>query len=221
MALDKDQWQQARQQWERDDGMSLADVADMLGVSRPAVTQHAAKHNWRRASTPVAREELAQAVVDTIAHVAGRTELLDAADAALDLTVATRVAVVRQHREDWRQHRDLYPPEVLAGNAVASARAKRHAETLVLRQRGESVAFGLVEFTGRSTDAPLVEAVDINNPPDDPHATYIAGLLERLEAHGHVSEAPQLPGVADTSPKIENAPGELLVQDVEAKPCAT
>jgi len=192
MAVSKDQWKEARRLWEADAGMSLADVAAMLSVSRPAVTQHATKNNWRKASAPIQREELAHAVVDTIAHVAGRQELLDAADAALDLSVATRCAVINRHRNDWAEHRALFPNEALASDPTCARRAKIAAEAIALRQRGECLAHGLVTFSGQDTNAPLVEDVE-DVQPRSKMDLALEYFLEHGEFPPHMMQMPQLP----------------------------
>jgi len=184
-----EQWREAQARWEADPNLSLLEIAKRLGVSAPSVTVYAQRHGWAKLvpSTPT-HEELVQATVDVLGHISQRDELLDAASTALDLSVATRVGVINRQRNDWAEHRRLFPHEALAGDPTAARRAKLAAEAIAIRQRGEAVAFGLSTFSGRDTDAPLVEEVPIDQP-----STPWRELMEAYRLTGKAPDAFHVP----------------------------
>lgn len=167
MKVSPEQWREAQARWEADPEMQLLDVAKRLGVSAPSVTQYAQRHGWSKLLPPVSREHMAQAAADVLSHISNRTELVEQVSTVLDLSVATRVQVLNQHRQDWAEHRRLFPSEALASDPSASRRCKLSAESIAIRQRGEAIAFGLTTFNGADTAAPLVELVEAETPKAD------------------------------------------------------
>lgn len=164
MAVTKAQWEQARKLWEADADMSLADIAAQLGVSRPAVTQHAQRNNWRKVNRPIQREELAQAAADVLSSISGRTELMAEVSTVLDLSIESRVRILNLHRGEWAKWREQFSVEAMASDPTCARRAKLAAESLAVAQRGEAIAFGMTTFSGQDTDAPVIEDVQAEAP---------------------------------------------------------
>ena len=66
MAVTKTQWEQARKLWEADADMKPGRIAAAIGCESAGRDEHAQRSNWRKASTPILREELAQAAADVL-----------------------------------------------------------------------------------------------------------------------------------------------------------
>lgn len=137
--------------------MTLLDVAHKLNVALPTVSIRAKKEGWLKLAQQAAERDMAHQITDVIGQISGRDELLDKVGASLDISVRSRVAAINRWRDDWAKHRVLFTPEACASDPVASKRGKATAEMMMMRQRGEAVAFGLSTLTGMDTNAPLVE----------------------------------------------------------------
>ena len=203
------EWLAQRRRWESDPNVGISDVAAALGVDKGAVSRKARRDGWMRVTQPNIAETMAQTVA-TLAETP--LEVLVDAD-VLDLSVACRVKVIQKHREDWRRHREIFTPEVVASSEAQAKRAKLAAEMLAIRQRGESISYGLTTWTGASTDAPIVDEV----PPEEP--------TDFDRAMRHLLETGELPPwqrgslpVEDVPSRAVEAPARAAEQEVEDAP---
>ena len=158
-------WQAARLEWECTPSLTLQAVATRQGVALPTASNRAKKEGWLKLAQQAEERDMQHQVADVIGQIAGRDELLDKVGASLDLSIGTRVAVINKHRSELSRWRSLFPLEAMASDPVCARRAKLAAEALSIVQRSECVAFGLVTYTGASTDAPLVEQVEEVDKP--------------------------------------------------------
>jgi hypothetical protein len=183
---DPDQWRSARLEWECTPSMTLTDVAHQLNMKLGSVSEKAKRDGWCKVIPEV--REASQIAADALGYISGREVLLAATTTALDLTVATRVAIINKWRDDWAKHRILFTPEACASDPAASKRGKATAELMMVRQRGEAVAYGMSTLTGSDTGAPLVEP---EADPDKPKSALDAAL-EHLLRTGQLPDQPLL-----------------------------
>lgn len=215
----KESWRRARADWEATPERTYAEVARDLAVAVPTVYARARRENWTKMFEPQDLAAHAHLRVNAAERVLERnnTELVEEVSTVLDLSVETRVRTINRARDDWTEHRRLFPQEVCASDPAAAKRAKLTAEMLVLRQRGEFVAYGLVEFTGRTTDAPLVEQVEDAAQPKAPWEllleSYITTGKSPAWSHesGHTPQQEVDPNAedpfADDPPRVRLLPG--------------
>ncbi|CAB3770501.1 hypothetical protein [Paraburkholderia solisilvae] len=62
--LTEEQWEQARDEWERDEDVSYGDIAKKWGISKPAVWQKSQRDKWQKAINPQRRALLGPVVAE-------------------------------------------------------------------------------------------------------------------------------------------------------------
>jgi hypothetical protein len=139
--LTSDQWGNIRA--EREAGASFPELATKHGVSHQAIQKRAKIENWGDGKDvgETIRRKVAEKVAGVVAGCSPKKKA-EALDAAAD-NVAS---VVRQHQQEWADHRVHFgsvPKDFEAGK-----HAKISAEMLAIRQKGERAAHGLED--GRS-----------------------------------------------------------------------
>lgn len=152
--LTKDQWAEARVQWEADPTLTFESLGKTLAVSREAVGQRARKDGWQRDPSlhDVARRaqfkaDQREASSKVPAEVPGGRLKTDSRALAEDI----RADVIERHRADWAEHRQLFATSDIAANFEIGKSAKISAEMLSIRQRGERDAYGLSEAATQQT----------------------------------------------------------------------
>jgi len=190
-------WHNARVLWESSPGMGFAEVARTLGVSTPTVFIRAQRDNWTKLAPALDVDGLAQVRADVTERLVSEQSALIEGEImeALDLSVRSRVSAINRWRNDWRKHRELFPHETMASDATAARRAKAAAEAMMIRQRGEAVAFGLSTMTGSDTNAPLVEA----DPDPDRSKSKMDRDLEYFVRTGRLPQDDEPPLLEDQS----------------------
>lgn len=155
MRPSKDQWTQARQTWEADSSQSFESIAKTLGCSRVAVSKRADREGWERVQNLRQIVEKAQRKADTkraakvapkvtgdasvTTEVSAETSKAETVAQAIDV----RAEVIEKHRNDWDDHRELFPLTEIKANFEVGKQAKISAEMLMIRQKGERAAYGL------------------------------------------------------------------------------
>lgn len=151
-------WREARKRWEAG-GVTFADIARAMGVTRAAVSYRARREMWKR-------------VVVSGSAVQERADVLAAGDSPSPFglppveqlqveydAVDLRARLIQAHRREWREHAQAFSLEAIADQGVEYAKlAKLTAETILLRQRGERIAWGLEDDPqGRRTEEVVIE----------------------------------------------------------------
>jgi hypothetical protein len=122
--LTRQQWQQARVEWESNPDLTITELARRYNVARNTVAERKQKEGWRKAG------------IDDCKKEGPLPQSLQAYADNVD-------AILRLHRQEWAQHRELYGLEAIAGNFELGKAAKISAEMLAIRQRAEREAWGL------------------------------------------------------------------------------
>jgi hypothetical protein len=164
--LNKEQWAQARIQWESDPMITFYELSKKLGCSHVAVGQMAKKQNWQR--TPDMRGIASKAQMKADIRELGKlssesfSESFESFNesfkkngietfAARELAEDIRADVIERHRADWANHRELFKLSDIAVDFNMGKSAKISAEMLSLRQKAERAAYGLDESTSSET----------------------------------------------------------------------
>lgn len=124
---------------EREAGASFGSLAQRFDVSRQGIQKRAAKEGWGDGTdvSGLIRKQVA-------AKVAGVVDVDPAKKAmAIDAAANDGARIIRQHREEWAEHRALFPLAHLAGDFDKGKTAKISAEMLGVRQKHERQAWGL------------------------------------------------------------------------------
>ena len=61
--------------------------------------------------------------------------------ASVDTSTRLRAALIQAHRDDWKTHTTLYPPDHIKANFEIGKSGKISAEMLALRQKAERCAW--------------------------------------------------------------------------------
>jgi hypothetical protein len=180
MKVSKEAWRRARADWEATSERSLADVARDLGVAVPTVYARRTREGWKKLFEPQTVAAAAHLRVDAAERILERQnaefELVVAEK--LDLSIDSRVKTINRARADWQEHRELFPLAQCKTNPGLAVKARVLAEMLATRQRGEFLAYGLIEFSGRATDAPIVDETPRELSPS------MSRLFAIMEANG-------------------------------------
>jgi hypothetical protein len=135
--LSKDDWEQVRA--EREAGASFGSLARRFDISRQGIQKRAVKEGWGDGSdvSGLIRKQVA-------AKVAGVVDADPAKKAlAIDAAADDGARIILQHRQEWAEHRTLFPLDGLAVNFDKGKTAKISAEMLGIRQKHERQAWGL------------------------------------------------------------------------------
>jgi len=137
--LTRQQWQQARIEWESNPDLTITELAKRYGVGRNTVYERIKREGWRKANIDDCKKEgpLPQSL----------KAYADNVDAILQL-----------HRQEWAQHRELYGLEAIAANFELGKAAKISAEMLAIRQKAERAAWGLDEREGEKQEIVIVRS---------------------------------------------------------------
>jgi len=137
--LTRQQWQQARVEWESNPDLTITELAKRYGVGRNTVYERIKREGWRKANIDDCKKEgpLPQSL----------KAYADNVDAILQL-----------HRQEWAQHRELYGLEAIAANFELGKAAKISAEMLAIRQKAERAAWGLDEREGEKQEIVIVRS---------------------------------------------------------------
>jgi len=155
--LTKDQWAEARIKWEADPTMTFEDVAQSLGVSRPAVSKMADKVGWVKSGNLQSINRAAHIRADTsevTGEVTGEVTLGAAKKpltASTELSTDLRSRLIQQHRVEWRNHSKLYPLEEIKAVFEIGKSGKITSEMIAIRQKGERIAWGMDDGDSNTT----------------------------------------------------------------------
>jgi hypothetical protein len=170
----KDAWADARRTWEADPTETFESVSKTIGVSRVAVSKKASTEGWERVQSLHKIVEKAHLQADKVTpklfDVSG-----DAAKSTVAAAIDIRADLLEKHREDWRDHRNLFTLEEIALEFDIGKSAKISAEMLTLRQKGERAAYGL------DVEEPTVGAL---------HEMDDAEIDKRINERLHATRAP-------------------------------
>jgi len=136
--LTKQQWQQARVEWESDPDLTITELANRYGVARNTVYERIKREGWRKAN------------IDDCKKEGPLPQSLQAYAENVD-------AILQLHRQEWAQHRELYGLDAIAGNFELGKAAKISAEMLAIRQKAERVAWGLVSEDSSNAKEIVIE----------------------------------------------------------------
>lgn len=155
----KSAWKTARERWESNPKENFESVGSALGVSRVAASKMAQRQGWARVQTmgQIAKKAQLRAdakVTPLVSDVSGQP-LKSSIEAAIDL----RADVLQLHREDWKEHRKLFPLVKIAKDFEKGKQAKISAEMTLLRQKGEQAAYGLGQEQKHAEDADSFESL--------------------------------------------------------------
>jgi hypothetical protein len=138
----KDAWANARKRWEADPKENFETIGQSLGVSRVAASKQAAKDGWQRVKSLRAIAQKAQLQADE--KVTAKLQVSSGnTKTATDLAVDVRASIIETHRNDWEEHRILFPLSAIEDDFEQGKKAKISAEMTMIRQRGEQAAYGL------------------------------------------------------------------------------
>ena len=173
MAQGKDEgakWIEARARWEAEPKLTYGDLAESLGISKQAVSQHAKKWGWaKRLDMPTiaarAHEKADRAIEqnpvgssesesDVYARANFSPSVVRAplsADAtpeeahqvAADAAVDARAELLTRHRREWTVVRNLAYLAIKEKDLTRARTAKTAAEAVKTIQDGERKAWGL------------------------------------------------------------------------------
>jgi len=154
--LTKDQWAEARIKWEADPTLTFEDVAQSLGISRPAVSKMADKVGWvksgnlqsinRAAHIRADSAEVTGDVTDQVTNEVTNAPAKSPLPASTELSTDLRSKLIQSHRAEWRNHARLFPLEEIKADYRKNGTAgKISAEMLSIRQKGERIAWGMDE----------------------------------------------------------------------------
>lgn len=134
--LTADQWAEARAL--REAGASFEEVAKAVGVTKAAVLKTSKRDGWSDGSDvgEIIRRKVTEKVSGVVSD-GNHKKKAEAIDAAADNVAG----VVRQHQQEWEDHRSKFgsvPDDFEAGKL-----SKISAEMLSIRQKGERAAHGL------------------------------------------------------------------------------
>lgn len=144
--LTKDQWADARVQWEADPTLTFVDLGKALGVSEAAIRQRAKSEGWMKTGSLRGIVERAQIKADAKLrpNFDGEAQKAGARERAEDI----RADVIERHRADWAEHRTHFKTSDIAADFDTGKSAKISAEMLKIRQAGERAAYGLDDVQG-------------------------------------------------------------------------
>ncbi len=166
-----DKWLEARARWEADPKLTFGDLAESLGVSKQAASQHAKKYGWaKRLDMPAiaarAHERADRAIEqDSVGSSANAADVYaprpfsspagvrpaispdaspdEAAQAAADAAVDARAELLTRHRREWGAVRNLAYAAIKEKDLTRARTAKTAAEAVKVIQDGERKAWGL------------------------------------------------------------------------------
>lgn len=128
-------WQQIRA--ERETGASFGDLAARYDVTKSAIVKRAKAEAWGD-GTDVQAEIRRRAIAKVTAKFTGdRTKKREVIEAAAD----SAADLIARQRKDWEEHRLKYGQ--LQTDFELAKLAKISAEMLMIRQKGERLAWGL------------------------------------------------------------------------------
>jgi len=135
-----EQWADVRAEREAS-GRSFRDLAAKHGVSDVAIVKRAQKEGWGDGS------DVGRAIRRKVSEKLAGISTADPKkkEAALDGEAEKGAAVIIAHREDWDEHRRLYPIAAIKEDFEMGKKAKISAEVIMLRQKGERQAHNLDE----------------------------------------------------------------------------
>jgi len=166
--LTKDQWLEARQQWEADPTISYAALAERIGVSDVAVLKAAKREGWVKSGSLAsinraahikadAAIQVTPQVSDTANHEVSAQTSKKPLPASTELSTDLRAKLIQSHRAEWRKHASLYPLEGIKEDFGLGKSAKISSEMLSIRQKAERIAWGMDTEAADTT-------ITINNP---------------------------------------------------------
>lgn len=138
MKTSAEDWNLARAQFAA--GKSLSAIARGLEVDRSLVSRRAKHENW--AETAVEAQIQIRVRAESMA-MGTDTDSDDALESAIQSAAEQSAAVLKRHREEWREHSEQFPLTAIADDFNLGKSAKISAETLSIRQRGERIAWSL------------------------------------------------------------------------------
>jgi hypothetical protein len=137
--LTRQQWQQARVEWESNPDLTITELARRYNVARNTVVERKQKEGWRKAG------------IDDCKKEGPLPQSLKAYADNVD-------AILRLHRQEWAQHRTLYGLDAIAENFELGKAAKISAEMLAIRQKAEREAWGLNERGSETQEIVIVRS---------------------------------------------------------------
>lgn len=153
--LTKDQWLEARQQWEADPTISYAVLAERIGVSDVAVLKAAKREGWVKSGSLAsinraaqikadAASEVTPQVSDSTNHEVSAQTSKKPLPASTELSTDLRSKLIQSHRAEWRKHAALFPLEDIKADYKKNGTAgKISSEMLSIRQKAERIAWGM------------------------------------------------------------------------------
>lgn len=137
--LTRQQWQQARIEWESNPDLTITELAKRYGVGRNTVYERIKREGWRKAN------------IDDCKKEGPLPQSLKAYADNVD-------AILRLHRQEWAQHRTLYGLDAIAENFELGKAAKISAEMLAIRQKAEREAWGLNDRESETQEIVIVRS---------------------------------------------------------------
>ena len=137
--LTRQQWEQARVEWESNPDLTITELARRYNVARNTVAERKQKEGWRKAG------------IDDCKKEGPLPQSLQAYAENVD-------TILRLHRQEWAQHRTLYGLDAIAENFELGKAAKISAEMLAIRQKAERAAWGLDEREGEKQEIVIVRS---------------------------------------------------------------
>ena len=122
--LTRQQWQQARIEWESNPDLTITELARRYNVARNTVAERKQKEGWRKAGIDDCKKN--GPLPQSVQLYADNVERL-----------------LECHRQEWEEHRSLFELGAIAMNFELGKAAKISAEMLAIRQKAEREAWGL------------------------------------------------------------------------------
>jgi len=132
-----DEWAQIRA--ERESGVTFGELARRHGITKSAITNRSTREKWGDG------RDIGAEIRRRVSEKVSRVVSVDPAkkSAAIDAEAGRVADVVIKHREEWTEHRTLFPTAEIKKVFDIGKSAKISAEMITLRQRGERIAWGL------------------------------------------------------------------------------
>jgi hypothetical protein len=137
--LTRQQWQQARVEWESNPDLTITELARRYNVARNTVAERKQKEGWRKAGIDDCKKN--GPLPQSVQLYADNVERL-----------------LECHRQEWEEHRSLFDLGAIAMNFELGKTAKISAEMLAIRQKAEREAWGLNEREGETQEIVIVRS---------------------------------------------------------------
>jgi predicted DNA-binding protein YlxM (UPF0122 family) len=136
--LTRQQWQQARIEWESNPDLTITELAKRYGVARNTVYERIKREGWRKANIDDCKKN--GPLPQSVQLYADNVERL-----------------LECHRHEWEEHRSLFELGAIAMNFELGKAAKISAEMLAIRQKAERMAWGLVSEDSSNAKEIVIE----------------------------------------------------------------